>query len=137
MKKKGLFILGALFISILGIATLISCDKDTYSYLDVTVIDQLTGRKVPGARVEISATGSTMGTVGYTDESGVFSTKFAAPAVFDIKAQMTVIDTPAYPLYQWWLHRDGTSSIRLKDSETVEATVYIEEDIMYERLSGK
>lgn len=134
MKKKGLLLGCALFISILGVATLISCDKDTYSYLDVTVIDQSTGRVVPSAYVEIGTTGSTVGASGYTNESGVFSTKFTAPAVFDIKAQIIIIDTPAYPLNQWHLHRDGISSVRLKESETVSTTVYIDEEVKIDHI---
>ncbi|KWW30613.1 MAG: hypothetical protein AUK63_831 [bacterium P3] len=132
MKKKGLIVSGVLFFSILGVGALHSCDKDTYSYLDVTVIDQSTGTAVPNAFVTVSANGSSVGAAGVTDEKGVFSTKFAAPAVFDIDARMTVIDTPAYPLEQWYLHRDGSSSVRLKDSETVSATVYIGETVTYE-----
>lgn len=138
MKKKGLIALGVLFFSALGVISFQSCDKDTYSYLDVTVIDQSTGHVVPAAAVSISASGSTVGDFGYTDADGVYSTKFAAPAVFDINARMfikeTVTDTlsnPARVRYtDSYFHRDGASSIRLKESETVDATVYINGDML-------
>ena len=138
MKKKGLIALGVLFFSVLGVISFQSCDKDTYSYLDVTVIDQNTGRVVPAAAVAISAVGSTVGDFGYTDDEGVYSTKFAAPAVFDISARMfiTEIITDTLPnptrvrYTNSYFHRDGTSSIRLKESETVAATVYIDGDML-------
>lgn len=134
MKKKGITVLCALLLSALSIVTLNSCDKDTKSYLDVTVIDQSTGLVVADALVQVTASGSTIGRQGYTNLNGVYSTDFSAPAVFDIRAQMTIIDTPAYPLNEWHLYRSGSSSIRLKESETVSTTVYIDDEIHYERL---
>lgn len=138
MKKNGLTALGILLFSALGVIMLQSCDKDTYSYLDVTVIDQETGRVVPAAAVTISASGSTVGDHGFTGSDGVYSTKFSAPAVFDISARMfileSIIDTlpnPARVRYtNSYFHRDGSSSIRLKEGETVSATVYIDGDII-------
>ena len=133
MKKKGLITLGVLFFSALGAITFQACDKDTYSYLDVTVIDHDTRLAVPNAAVTISAAGSTVGDYGFTDGDGLFSTKFAAPAVFDIYARMFIMETdidsisdPATITYTYrYYHRDGATSIRLKEGETVDATVYI------------
>lgn len=142
MKKKGLIAVGILFFSALGAITFQSCDKDTYSYLDVTVVEQATGHVVPHAAVTISASGSTVGDFGYTDDEGVFSTKFAAPAVFDINARMFIIETtvdsisdPSTITYTYkHFHSDGSSSIRLKEGETVESTVYINGDILLDSI---
>lgn len=134
MKKKGLFLSGLLFVSVLGIGALHSCDKDTNSYLEVTVANQSDSHCIPNAHVVISMNRGTIADSGYTDENGVYSTKFAAPAVFDIKAQLTVIDTPTYkPEEGWFSHRDGQSSVRLKEGETVTATVYLEPNIIHEQ----
>lgn len=138
MKKKGLIAWGILLFSALGSIAFQSCDKDTYSYLDVTVIEPETRRAVPNAAVTISASGSTVGDFGYTNDEGVYSTKFAAPAVFDVNARMfikeTLVDSisdPATITYTYrYYHRDGASSIRLKEGETVEATVYVNGDIL-------
>lgn len=142
MKKKGLITVGILFFSALGSISFQSCDKDTYSYLDVTVIDQATDRTVPHAAVTISADGSTVGDFGYTNGEGVFSTKFAAPAVFDIDARMFIIETvvdsisdPSSITYtHTYSHCDGASSVRLKEGETVDATVYINGDIIQDSI---
>ena len=138
MKKKGLIAAGILFFSALGAISFQSCDKDTYSYLDVTVIEQETRHAVPHAAVTISASGSTVGDYGFTDDEGVFSTKFAAPAVFDVYARMFIVeeiidsisDPSSYTYTYKYFHRDGASSIRLKEGETVEATVYINGDMI-------
>lgn len=136
MNKKGVFASVLLVVSILGSGLLQSCDKDTNSYLEVTVLDQTTKKEVKNAHVVIDMNRGTIADSGYTDDNGVYKTHFAAPAVFDIKAQLTIIDTPLYkPEEGWFSHRDGQSSIRLKEGETVSATVFLEPNVTHDRLT--
>lgn len=133
MKKKGTFIAGILFISLLGGTIITSCDKDTRCGLKVKVVDPNTGAGVAGAQVNVNVKGGTIDTSGVTQADGIFATSFAAPAVFDIQAQLVIIDTEAYDPNQYFCHRDGTSSIRLKEGKTVDATVYLSADTIVDR----
>ena len=118
----------------LGGALMQSCDKDTYNYLDVEVLDPTRNNAgVPHALVMIYADGSSVGDTGYTDSDGIYSTKFAAPGIFTIKAQLQVADTPSHPLDQWYCHRDGMSNAKLKVGETVGATVYLTSEVVHDR----
>lgn len=125
MKKKSLLFFGILLISALSSTLFTSCDKDTWCYLDVTVKDIETKQPVEGAWVMIDMDGSTIRDLGQTNSSGMYSTKFAAPAIFNITSRLDYIDTvnPTLKFY-----RQGVKSIRLKEGETVSADVIIESD---------
>lgn len=125
MKKKRSFLFGILLISVLSTALLVSCDKDTWCYLEVAVKDIETQQPVEGAWVKIDMDGSTINDLGQTNSSGAYSTKFAAPAIFNITSRLDFVDTvnPTIKFY-----REGVKSVRLKEGETVEATVIIESD---------
>lgn len=73
----------------------------------------------------IDMDGSTIRDLGQTNSSGMYSTKFAAPAIFNITSRLDYIDTvnPTLKFY-----RQGVKSIRLKEGETVSADVIIESD---------
>lgn len=133
MKKKGAVALGLLFFSMLGFAVLQSCDKDTYCHVDVTVVDQTNRQRVPNALVMIYVNGSTVGDTGYTNSDGVYNTKLAAPGVFNVKAQKQVSDCVGHDVSEWYCHRDGTASVRLKEGETVASTVYLTADVTHDR----
>lgn len=109
MKKKGITLAFVLLISALSFGVLSSCDKNTKCYIDVHVVTRSGNKPVPQAKVVIDSEGGSINRSGYTDESGLFSTAFYAPAV------MTVTATTE--------EREGSSSIRLKEGELVEVTI--------------
>lgn len=125
MKKKKWLYIGILLISALSATLFASCDKDTWCYLDVTAVE-MDKTPVANAWVKIDMEGSTIFDKGYTESNGVYSTKFAAPAIFNITVRVPYIDTlnPNTPYY-----REGIKSVRLKEGETVSETVVIEEEI--------
>jgi len=133
MKKKVLPFIGILFISLLSTVAFSSCDKDTWCYLDVTVLDSRNNNApAPGAWVKIqyvktneadpqnNITG-TISDTGQCDANGVYSTKFAAPAIFTVLARIDEPDTLNNKFY----YREGERSIRLKPSEVVTTTVKV------------
>jgi hypothetical protein len=133
MKKKSLFLIGTLLISVLSVLLFTSCDKDTWCYIDVTVIDSKNNNlPAPNAWVKIQyvkenpsdptnpITGSISDT-GQCDASGVYKTRFAAPAIFTVVARVDEPDT----LNNRFYYREGEKSVRLKESETVSTTVKI------------
>lgn len=133
MKKKSLFLMGALLISVLSTVLFSSCDKDTFCYIDVTVLDAKNENlPAPGAWVKIGyvkqneadpmhpITG-TIADTGQCDQHGVYRTKFGHPAIFTISARIDEPDTINYKPY----YREGEKSIRLKEGETVTATVKV------------
>lgn len=125
MKKKHLLIGGLLLISVLSACIFSACDKDTWCYLEVTVIDQQTETPIPGAYVRISMDG-TVDDRGITNDNGIYSTKFAAPAIFNVQARTIYIDTlnPQVPYF-----RQGIKSVRLKEGETVQVTTVVENGV--------
>ena len=133
MKKKSFLLIGALLISALSSMLFTSCDKDTWCYIDVTVVDSKNNdMPSPGAWVKIQyvkandsdpdhpTTGSISDT-GQCDSRGIYSTKFAAPAIFTIVARIDVPDT----LNNKPHYRQGEKSIRLKEGEVVTSTVKV------------
>ena len=125
MKKKRLFWGGILLISVLSAITFSACDKDTWCYLEVSVVDQKTNLPAADAHLLISMDG-TLADTGVTDASGSYTTKFAAPAIFNVKARLLYQDTlnPNVPYF-----RQGIKSVRLKEGETVQVTAVVESDI--------
>ncbi|MCQ2295329.1 MAG: hypothetical protein MJZ67_06710 [Bacteroidales bacterium] len=133
MKKKSLFLIGTLLFSVLSSFLFTSCDKDTWCYLDVTVLDsQNNNAPAGGAWVKVQyvkaneadpnnpITG-TIFDIGQCGADGVYRTKFAAPAIMTIEAR---IDEPDELNGRPW-YRAGEQSIRLKSGETVTATVKV------------
>jgi hypothetical protein len=133
MKKKTLPILGLLFISALSFLSFGSCEKDTKCYIEVTVLDsRKDNQPAPGAWVKIQyvknseddTNSNVVGTIsdtGQCDASGVYKTRFAAPAIFTVVARVDEPDT----LNNRFYYREGEKSVRLKESETVSTTVKI------------
>ena len=68
----------------------------------------------------------TLADTGITDANGIYTTKFAAPAIFNVKARLLYQDTlnPNVPYF-----RQGIKSVRLKEGETVQVTAVVESDI--------
>lgn len=125
MKKTRLLLGGILLISLLSVVVFSACDKDTWCYLEVSVIDQKTNLPAPDAHLLISMEG-TLADTGLTDANGIYTTKFAAPAIFNVKARLLYQDTlnPNVPYF-----RQGVKSVRLKEGETVQVTAVVESDI--------
>ena len=133
MKKKCLPLIGILLISALSAIAFSACDKDTFCYLDVTVIDsKYDNAPAGGAWVKVQYVkknesdpmNNVVGTIsdtGQCNENGIYKTKFAAPAIFTITARVKEPDTLNNKEY----YREGEKSIRLKESEVVTATVKI------------
>jgi len=125
MKKNRLLWGGLLLISVLSAFTFSACDKDTWCYLEVFVEDQMTGKAAPDAHLLIGMDG-TLADTGITNANGIYTTKFAAPAILNVKARLTHIDTlnPNVPYF-----RQGIKSVRLKEGETVQVTAVVEKDL--------
>ena len=134
MKKKVLSTIGILFISLLSTVAFTSCDKDTWCYLDVTVLDSKNNNlPSPGAWVKIQYVktnesdpqNNIVGTIadtGQCNAQGVYSTKFAGPAIFTVTAR---IDEPDTVNVNKRYYREGERSIRLKTGELVTTTVKV------------
>lgn len=122
MKKKGILLASILFVSALSFAIFTGCDKDTNSYLDVTVYDAAGINVQPGVLVKLSTGSGTIKDSGLTDSKGVYHATMYAPGVFDVEAFKEIIDTNENKQGRY-LYVRGASSVRLKESETVEASV--------------
>ena len=133
MKKKCLPIIGILLISTLSAIAFSACQKDTWCYIDVNVIDTKNNNApASGAWVKIqyvkkneadplnNITG-TISDTGQCNENGIYKTKFAAPAIFTVTARVKEPDTLNNKEY----YREGEKSIRLKEGEVVSTTVKI------------
>lgn len=133
MKKKGLSAIGILLISVLSTIAFSSCHKDTWCYLDVTVVDSKNNNApAGGAWVKVqyvkkndadpqNAVVGTISDTGQCNANGIYKTKFAAPAIFTIVARIDEPDTLNNKKY----YREGEKSIRLKEGEVVSETVKI------------
>ena len=124
MKKNCLVLGGILLISLLSTLVFSACDKDTWCYLEVSVKD-LKGNLQEDAHVRISMQG-TIEDIGATNANGVYTTKFAAPAIFNVQAR-TLHTDPLNPNVPYF--KQGVKSVRLKEGETVQVTVVIEDEI--------
>lgn len=124
MKKKGIICASILLVSALSFAFFSGCDKDTNSYLDVTVYDP-TGKIVqPGVLVVIGTDQGTVQDSGLTEGDGVYHATMYAPGVFNVIAYKEIVDTNLNKIGQY-LYVQGKSSVRLKESETVQASVQL------------
>lgn len=126
MKKKFHILPLLLFFSILPLAFFTSCDKDTNCYVDVLVVDEATRVPVSGVEVMLYQNNGSPNdrnyAVGITNEEGIFSTHFPAPAILSIKATYAVENNG---------FRYGTGTVRLVQGETKKATITLESGIHY------
>ncbi|MBO7577141.1 MAG: hypothetical protein J6T03_06720 [Bacteroidales bacterium] len=133
MKKKSLSVFGFLLISLLSCTVFTSCDKDTWCYVDVTVLDAKNNNEPsPGAWVKIqyvkkndaNPQNNVVGTIsdtGQCNANGIYQTKFAAPAIFTVTARIHEPDT----LNDKYYYREGEKTVRLKEGEAVPVTVKV------------
>ena len=122
MKKRVNTLLAILFFSLLPMSIFSSCDKDTNCYIDVLVLDGTTRKPISGANIEIKQDQGTLHDEGVTDATGIYSTHFIAPAIVTVKAKLDVGNSG---------YRTAETSIRLKEGETVTATVTLPDKIEY------
>lgn len=120
MKKKGLALATILLFSGLSTSIFTSCDDDTNNYLQVKVVDVTTELPIAGTIVSVSAEGSTIEKIVATDSAGISNFTFAAPAVFEIVATYNI---DSLSNSQTITYREGSSSARLKDGDTVFVTI--------------
>lgn len=116
MNRKRILIPVLLFISLLSAPIFSSCDKDTNCYITVLVRDEATHAPISLANVTISQNGGSLHAEGVTGTDGTFQTSFWAPAIINIKAVLPNID-------EFGGYRFGETSVRLKEGETVTATI--------------
>lgn len=130
MKKKRIFAAAALLVSALGLATLVSCDKDTLCYVKVTVVDEANGNApVKGAYVKIDNNGSSIYKEGATNDNGVYQTDFPAPAIFDVHVLDSAVWDTNY--HKFMGYRTGEATFKLKTAETVDVTVVLKQQVHY------
>lgn len=122
MKKKLLFIPALLFISLLGSTLFSACDKDTNSYLDVLVLDEATRNPISGADIYISQEHGETADQGVTGSDGIYSTHFVSPAILTVRAELQ-LPTGG--------RRRGETTVRVKEGETVIATVTLPLQAVY------
>ena len=126
MMKKILFASAMLFFSILPMAFFTSCDKDTNSYLDVFVTDDVTKLPIPAATVDITQSGGgIIHVTGITGPDGIFSTSFKAPAIVKVKATLPI------PIAQGGGERRGETQVRLLEGETLTAKISLTEQVFF------
>lgn len=139
MQKKHFFFIACALMCGVSAMFFQSCDKDTNCYVKVNVVDIVTDSlshidtlPVNGAYVKIDIDSSMVNATGYTDLLGVFDTVFSAPAIFNVAVKLTVLDTPTYDPTKFDVYRRGSSTIRLKEGDTVFSTVILERDTIRE-----
>ena len=123
MNKKRTLIPVLLFFSLLSLPIFSSCDKDTNCYLTVLVRDDASHAPIPLANVTVSQDGGSLHADGVTGVEGTFQTVFSAPAIVKVTARLPQPDGVG--------ERRGETSIRLKEGETVTATVTMTSQIFY------
>ena len=136
MNKKINLTIAILFISALSIAAFSACDKDTNCYLDVKVFNGSTSRTISKAKVQIHQRGNDAEpdtsdynyTEGYTDEDGVFSTSYTAPAILNVKATLFLdtISISGESLVRG--ARTGRATVRIAEGETKVCNVRVAQD---------
>lgn len=122
MNKKRIIIPLMLFVSLLVTPLFSSCDKDTNCYLNVLVRDDATHAPISMANVTI--TSGSLHDEGVTNTEGIYATHFSAPVILTVKAVLPGVD-------EFGGERRGETSVRLKDGETVTATITMTSEIYY------
>ena len=132
MKKRNLMLTFLLLFSGLSMLTFSSCDKDTNSYLTVTVVDAESKKAISNVSVTVAPDGGNIEAhTGKTDANGNYETNFVAPAIMSIDVKLKVPDqctenTLAY--------RYAESSARLKEGEMVVVEVPLPTDVLFEPI---
>ena len=130
MKKKSLILVCLLLFSGLSMLTFSSCDKDTDSYLHVTVVNGNSTSPISNVSIEVYPEGGNIKKhTGKTDVNGEYMTSFKAPSIVTINAKYIVEDlcTENQTAY-----RKTTSSARLKEGEIVELIINMPTKIEYQ-----
>lgn len=122
MRKKINTLAVILFFSLLPMAFFTSCDKDTNCYLEVLVTDLSTKKPVKNVKIEVKQDGGTVHASGKTDTDGKYTAEFTAPAIVQVKADLSVADNG---------HRRAETSIRLQEGETVTANILLPKTVTY------
>ncbi|MBQ9587378.1 MAG: hypothetical protein IJR26_05945 [Bacteroidales bacterium] len=136
MKKKILALACLLLMGGLSVFFFAACDKDTNSYVEITVVDELTGRPIPRVFVKIDSnesdygdttTSSAVNATGFTDITGTFKAQFSAPAIFNVYAvyEADTMYNEQYDRVNFYCYRDGKGTIRLREGETVKNTIIL------------
>ena len=126
MKKKILFASAMLFFSILPMLLFTSCDKDTNSYLEVLVLDDVTKNPIPAANVDITQSGGgTIQVHGITGNDGIFKASFKSPAIIKVKASLPI------PIEQGGGERRGETQVRLLEGETLTAKISLTDQVYF------
>ncbi len=124
MNKKRILFPALLFISLLTAAVFSACDKDTNCYLDVLVVEEGTRTPVSNVNITITQEQGSINVEGITGADGKFSTHFPAPAILTVNASL-LVDPENNG------HRDGSTTVRTADGETVTAIVTLAKEILY------
>lgn len=124
MNKKRILLPALLFISLLTAAVFSACDKDTNCYLDVMVVEEGARTPVSGAKIVITQEGGSIYEEGITEANGRYSTRFPWPAILTVNATL-VTDSVNNG------HRDGSTTVRTADGETVTAIVTLAKEVHY------
>ena len=133
MNKKVLAFACLLLIGGLSVFFFGACDKDTTCYVQINVIDEETKLPVKGVFVKILDIDPSFGqTEGFTDQAGVFETQFKAPAILNVTATYETGYDSIYTPDLFYCYRKGNNTIRLKEGETVTATINLEKEIVRE-----
>lgn len=105
-----------------------SCDRDTNSYLDVLVIDEVTKEPVAGVNVETYQNNRDESDYnfrrGVTGTNGIFSTYYGAPGIMSIYVYYN-IDAPTGG------QRRGSGTVRVIEGETKTVQIILESAIHY------
>ncbi len=131
MKKKILAIACLILMGGFSVFFFGACDKDTTCYVEITVLDVLTNKPVPGAKVKILDIDTSFGnTQGVTSADGVFKTEFKAPAILNVTAEYETGYDDMYTPDVFYCYRVGSNTIRLKGGEVVSSVINLEKDII-------
>lgn len=134
MKKKNTTLAALLFFSLLPMTLFLSCDKDTNCYLEVQVYNGSTENPISGASVELYQTACDTSdynyTAGVTDENGVFKATYPAPGILKVRVRR-ILDTVRPDRSIGYRRNDPETSTRLKEGETVTATVHLNTDTLW------
>ena len=130
MKKKFFVLACLILMGGLSICFFNSCDKDTTCRVKISVVDEVTSMPLSGVFVRFLDIDTSFGvSQGMTNASGVFETQFKAPAILNVEAVYETGYDEIFTPDLYFCHRDGSNTVRLKEGETVEATIVIEKTI--------
>lgn len=131
MKKKILALACLFLMGGLSICFFNSCDKDTTCKVKISVIDEETRAPMSGVFVKFLDIDTSFGiSEGITSVAGTFETEFKAPAILNVHATYeTGYDDSVFTRERYYCYREGSNTVRLKEGETVEATIVVESDI--------